>query len=103
MIVIVTYIVNLIAPITNFLGALGVCLCFTNEDFHILIIAGVLAVIGLVFGIFAYKNDIPPRWFWAKSKNEIFSFSVSAVLGYAGIFAMLPCAIYMIQEFIDML
>ena len=101
MITVLAYIINLLAPIVNMLGVLGLCGCIVYEEFRILIIAGTLAIIGLIFGIFAHKNDIAPRWFWSKSRNELFSFSVTAVLGYAGSFAMWPCAIYLIIVIIN--
>lgn len=97
MIIVISYILNLLAPIVNTLGAIGFCACFPYDDFHILWISGVAAIVGFVFGILAYRNGIPPRWFWSKSADEIFSFSVTAVLGYAVNFAMWPCAIYLVQ------
>jgi hypothetical protein len=99
--VVIAYVINLLAPIMNFLGALGICWCLMYEDFSVLVMVAILAALGLVFGIFAYGNDIPPRWFWSKSKNELFSFSVTAVLGYAVNFAMWPSAIYMVIELIE--
>lgn len=102
MIVVLTFIINLLAPITNLLGALGACYAIMNEDWNVLILAGVFAVVGLVFGIFAYGLGIPPRWFWALSINEIFSFAVTAVIGYAGIFAAWPCAWYLVQELLPL-
>ena len=101
MITIIAYIINLLAPIVNTLGAIGLCGCVVYEDLHIIAIAGVLEIIGLIFGILAYRMDIPPRWFWSKSKNELFSFSVTAVLGYAWSFAMWPCVVYLIIVLIE--
>ncbi len=96
MILIISYIINLLAPIINTLGLIGLCGCVAEGDFYILIITAVLFVIGLLFGIFAFRMDIPPRWFWSKSRNELFSFSITAVLGYAWNFAMWVTAIYLI-------
>ena len=66
-----------------------------------LYLVGIVGIVGFIFGIFAYKNGIPPRWFWSKSADEIFSFSVTAVLGYAVNFAMWPCAIYLVQVLVE--
>lgn len=96
MIIIISYILNLFAPIVNALGAIGFCTCFVYDDIHMLWYGGILAVVGLVFGILAYSNDIPPRWFWSKSKNALFEFSITAVLGYMVNFAAWPFAIYLI-------
>jgi hypothetical protein len=100
-IVVLAFIINLFAPIVNTIGAFGLLGCIIYDDLHILALVSILAIVGLVFGIFAYRMDIPPRWFWAKSKNELFRFSVTAVLGYAWSFAMWPCAIYMIMVIVD--
>ena len=99
--VVLAFIINLLAPVVNFLGMLGLCACVIYEDFPVLLFSGIMAVVGLVFGIFAYKLDIPPRWTWSKSKNDLFRFSVTAVLGYAGSLAMWPCAIYMVKVLVD--
>lgn len=101
MITILAYIINLFAPIVNTIGAMGLCGCVVYGDFFVLAIAGGLAVVGLIFGVIAFRNDIPPRWFWSKSKNELFSYSVTAVLGYACSFAMWPCAIYLVKVIIE--
>ena len=95
--VVLAYIINLLAPVVNFLGMLGLCACIIYEDLYILLFVGIMAVVGMVFGIFAHRLDIAPRWFWSKSRNELFRFSVTAVLGYAGSLAMWPGAIYLIK------
>ena len=99
--VVLAYIINLLAPVVNFLGVIGLCACVIYEDLYILVFAAIMAVVGLVFGIFAHRLDIAPRWFWSKSRNELFRFSVTAVLGYAGSLAMWPCAIYMVKVLAD--
>ena len=95
--VVLAFIINLLAPVVNFLGMLGLCACIIYEDLYILLFVGIMAVVGMVFGIFAHRLDIAPRWFWSKSRNELFRFSVTAVLGYAGSLAMWPGAIYLIK------
>lgn len=101
MILVLAYIVNLLAPIVNMIGLFGIFGCISYGDFYILGIAMSFAIAGLVFGIFAHRNDIPPRWSWSKSKNELFSFSVTAVLGYAVNFAMWPFALYLIGVIVE--
>jgi hypothetical protein len=99
--IVLAYIINFLAPLVNFVGLLGLFACIIYEELSVLLFAGVMALVGLVFGIFAYKLDIPPRWSWSKSKNDLFRFSVTAVLGYAGSLAMWPCAIYMVKVLVD--
>ena len=101
MIVVIAYIINLFAPIVNVLGMIGLCGCLVYESYSTLIIAGIMAIVGFIFGIAAYRNDIPPRWFWSKSKNDLFSFSVTAVLGYTWSFASWVLAIYLINEIVS--
>ena len=101
MILVLSFILNLLAPIVNLLGILGLCGCIVYDEPQFLIISGALAVVGFIFGIFAYPLGIPPRWFWSHSANAIFEFAVTAVLGYAWNFAMWPCAIYMIMLLVE--
>lgn len=101
MIQVLLYIINLFAPLVNMLGLIGLCGCVAFGDFNILVIAGIMAIVGLVLGIFAYGYDIPPRWFWSESRNEIFSFVIMTVIGYAGSLAMWPCAIYFIKLLVN--
>lgn len=97
MIIVIAYIINFFAPLVNFLGLIGLCGAVAVGDWGVLSIAGVFAIVGFVFGILAYKNDIPPRWFWSRSRNEIFEFSVSAVLGYTYNFVAWVGFIYLIS------
>lgn len=101
MIIVIAFILNLLAPIINILGVIGLYCCYTDGATTTLILSAVMAVVGFIFGIFAYGNDIPPRWFWSRSANELFSFSVTAVLGYAFNFASWPTAIYLIKSISD--
>lgn len=101
LIVVISFIINLLAPIVNLIGIIGLFASIENDDIDVLIISGVLAIVGLIFGIFAYGNSIPPRWFWSRSKNFIFEFSVTSVLGYALNFATWPLAIYVIQLVVE--
>ncbi len=101
MIVVIAFIINLFAPIVNVVGALGLIGCIIYQDFHLLPAAVTFAIIGFMFGLFAHRNDMPPRWSWAKSKNELFRFSVVAVLGYAWNFAAWIFAIYLVRFILE--
>ena len=102
MIVVISFILNHLSPIVNFLGIMGVgCAWLMDENMGVLIMTAIAAGIGLVFGILAYKNDIPPRWFWSKSRNSMFEFSVAAVFGYMVNIAMYPPAVYFIMRTIE--
>lgn len=96
------FIINIIAPLTNALGLFGLLLACSRSEWGILYCAIPFAIVGLVFGIMAYRRDIPPRWFWSRSANELFSFSVTAVLGYAVTFAAYPLAWYITTDFIGL-
>ena len=123
--VVICYLLNKLSPIVNLLGLLGLfggificdnCWRITGDDtvsyictcsdagiaIRMYVITIVLAVVGFIFGIFAHKNDIPPRWSWSKSRNSLFEFSVAAVFGYAVNVAMWSPAVYMIKFFINL-
>jgi hypothetical protein len=102
MIVVISFLLNLMSPIVNILGFLGVgCAWLMDDNMEVLIMTAVAVVVGLIFGIFAYRNDIPPRMFWTGSVNDIFEFSVTAVLGYAFNIAMYPPCVYFIMRTIE--
>ena len=91
-------LLNIFAPIIQPMGVLGLCGCVIDEAYTALYWAGALTVVGLVFGILACRLDIPPRWFWAKSSNELFRFKIVAVLGYMWSLAAWPPAVYFVRQ-----
>lgn len=97
------YIINILAPFTNALGLFGLLLTCSRGQWSVLYVAIPFAIIGLIFGIFAYSRDIPPRWFWSRTANELFSFSVTAVMGYVVTFAAYPLAWYISTDFIKLI
>lgn len=101
MITVLAFLVNLFAPVVNTLGLIGLCGMGAYGDWYAMIWCGVLFVVGLIFGLKATQLDIAPRWFWSKSANELFSFTVFSVLGYAWSFAMWPGAIYFIYSIVS--
>lgn len=101
MIVVLAFLINLLAPILNTLGLLGVCGMGAYGDWGWLGICGIMFIVGCIFGGTAISYDIPSRWFWSKSANEIFNFKVFGVLGYGWSFAMWPAAVYFIKCFVD--
>ena len=98
---VICWILNKLAPIINLLGIFGFIQAVLNDDWDELFIAIPFAVIGLLFGIKAYRLGIPPRWFWSKSANDIFDYTVTAVLGYMFVFAAMPLAGYLIATFME--
>lgn len=120
---VISYILNKLSPIVNSLGVMGLILSilvcadcgkFTVEGdyeeicscavqgIHIglYVIMIICSVIGLVYGIFAYKNDVPPRWTWSKSSNALFEFSIATVFGYVVNFAMWPPCVFIVKYII---
>ena len=98
---VICWILNKLAPIINLLGVFGFIQAVLNDDLVELLIVVPFAVIGLLFGIKAYRLGIPPRWFWSKSANDIFDYTVTAVLGYMFVFAAMPLAGYLIATFME--
>ena len=97
---VICWILNKLAPIINLLGIFGFIQAVLNDDWVELFIAIPFAVVGLLFGIKAYRLGIPPRWFWSKSANDIFDYTVTAVLGYTFMFAAMPLGWYLVANFI---
>lgn len=87
-ILVISFILNLTGRIVVPVGLIAFFANIGMGNFEILIPMGVLAVIGIIYGVFAYKYDIPPRWLWSKSANSIFEFSVGTVIGYGILFAL---------------
>ena len=98
--IVVCWVLNKLAPIINLLGILGFIQAVLNDEWGTLLIAVPFAVVGLLFGIKAYKLGIPPRWFWSKSANDIFDFTVTAVAGYTFMFAAMPLCWYLVSTVI---
>lgn len=97
MLKVIAFLLNLFSPIVQPLGVLGIIACILYDEYRSLQISGFLAIIGFILGILIYRLDIPPRWFWAKSENQIFQFSAAAVLGYMWSLAAWPPAVYFVR------
>lgn len=97
----ICWILNKLAMPLNLLGLLGFCAAIINGDYFVLFLAILFAVLGLWFGVKAYRLGIPPRWLWAKSVNDIFDYSVTAVLGYMLVLTDIPLAYYLIANVME--
>ena len=90
-----------ISPILTILGALvlfggG----FKGYEF---IVGAVLAVFGLIVGWSTWGQEVPPRWFWVKSKLELFDNRVGNAFSYALQFFLIPFGITGIITIVEML
>jgi hypothetical protein len=54
-------------------------------------------ILGILFGVKAYRNDIPFNGLWTKSNNELLSVSISTTLKYAFSFFAYPYAIFLVH------
>jgi len=95
------WIFQKISPILTILGAL----VLFGDGFigYEFVVGAVLAVLGLIVGWFAWSQDVPPRWFWVKSKLELFDNRIGSAFGYAVQFFMIPFGVTGIIAIIDML
>ena len=87
-VLVISFILNLASNIVTPIGLIAFFFMIGVGEFEILYPMGILGAIGIVYGIIAFRYDIPPRMFWISSANEIFSFSVMAVIGYGLMFAL---------------
>ena len=66
-------ILNSLAPIVNVLGIVAFILIIVKGHFKIMIPMVVLFAVGLIFGKQAFKQNCPPRIFWARKFTPEFS------------------------------
>lgn len=90
----VIWIVDKILPITSVVGLLSLLLFNFEIPFIVFIVAIVCFVFGIFFGVAAWKYDVPPRWFWVKSKMDLFDNKIGYTIGYGTRFFWLPFAFY---------
>ena len=88
------WILQKIAPITNIVGILvllsGIGYGDPVIEPYVYIIAGALALAGFILGFTNWALDVPPKFFWTKSRVELFDNRVGNAFGYAVIFFRLP-------------
>ena len=88
------WILQKIAPITNLVGLFvllsGIGYGDSKIEPYVYVLAGVLALAGFAIGFTNWALDVPPRFFWTKSRVELFDNRVGNAFGYAIIFFFLP-------------
>ena len=88
------WLLQKIAPITNLVGLLVLLSEIGFGDIgigtHVYVVAGGLALAGFVLGFTNWALDVPPKFFWTKSRVQLFDNRVGNALGYAVIFFLLP-------------
>jgi hypothetical protein len=90
-----------ISPILTVIGAL--VLFGDGYKGYEFIVGAVLAVFGLIVGWSTWGQEVPPRWFWVKSKLELFDNRVGNAFSYALQFFLIPFAITGIIAIVDRL
>ena len=88
------WLIQKIAPITNIVGLLVLLSELAYGDIgigtHVYFLAGGLALAGFILGFTNWALDVPPKFFWTKSRVQLFDNRVGNALGYAVIFFLLP-------------
>lgn len=59
------------------------------------------ALLGLIIGIAGWGEMVPPRWFWVKSRVDLFNSRVMTALFYAIQFFLIPAAVAAIIEYLS--
>lgn len=54
------------------------------------VLAGVLLLVGFILSFTNWALDVPPKFFWTKSRVQLFDNRVGNTLGYAIIFFLVP-------------
>lgn len=101
MITALLWVFQMISPILTILGAL--VLFGGGFEGHEFIVGAVLGVLGLIVGWSTWGQEVPPPWFWVKSKFELFDNRIWNAFSYAFQFFMMPFGITGIIEIIDRL
>ncbi|MBR3572242.1 MAG: hypothetical protein IKN99_03225 [Bacteroidales bacterium] len=57
---------------------------------YVYVLAGGLALAGFILGFTNWALDVPPKFFWTKSRVQLFDNRVGNALGYAVILFLLP-------------
>lgn len=93
----IVWFVNWLTTIGKVLGIIIFCFCLAGGLFLTLMPFAIgFAVVGIVFGIFACKQDIPPKWSWIYSATEVFGGAVGIVIGYGINFFFTGCCVGML-------
>lgn len=91
---VILWIIQKISPLVVIFGGLALLSEFTAGDVgiepYVYIIAGVLALVGFIIGFTNWALDVPPKFFWTKSRVELFDNRVGNAFGYAIIFFLTP-------------
>ncbi len=90
-----------ISPILTVLGAL--VLFGGGFEWYEFIVGVILAVLGLIVGWSTWGQEVPPRWFWVKTKLELFDKRVWNAFSYAIQFFLIPFGVTGIITIVDML
>ena len=93
------WLFRLVSPIISVLGMLVLCSGEFGE--YDLIIGAALAVVGFIIGLTTWAATVPPRWFWVKSRLDLFESRIYNAFGYALQFFLIPCCITGIMEIVD--
>ena len=87
------WLIQKIAPITNLVGLLVLLSEIAYGDIgigmHVYVLAGGLALAGFILGFTNWALDVPPKFFWTKSRVQLFDNRVGNAFGYAVIFFLL--------------
>ena len=100
--IVILWIIQKLAPIITFTGILALLIELSSGEMDIepymYILGGVGALLGFIIGFTNWAKDVPPRFFWTKSRVELFDNRVGNAFGYAIIFFNIPfCVIFIIR------
>ncbi len=101
------WLIQKIAPITNIVGLLVLLSELAYGDIgigtHVYALAGGLALAGFILGFTNWALDVPPKFFWTKSRVQLFDNRVGNAFGYAVIFFLLPFFVAVVAVVVERL
>ena len=96
------WLVNILSPFVTILGIIGMAWGLEDAPFELCLWVSLACfIVGFIFGIIAWKYDVPPRWFWVKSKVGLFDTLIGGAFSYGLRFAFIPFAILGIMAIIE--
>ena len=97
-------VLRTLGPFITTLGVLGFFSIAVYSEFSapmVWTISAITGVLGIILGASHWGVDVPPRWFWSKSKSELLETRIGAAFNYGLICFNVPLAVYFVTFLID--
>ena len=88
------WLINILSPFVTIAGLIGLAYGLDETSLELILWSSLgCFIVGFIFGIIAWKYDVPPRWFWVKSQVGLFETLIGSAFSYGLRFAFIPFAV----------